>query len=148
MPDAQETDTQLDSFIDIDTSNVPEAPVLPEGEQRIRIKSAVQQLSRVKEDGSGGNPMIVCTYTIPSEPLTDDLRYYVNLPTPDQDERQQRRNGNGLKDWKTAHGLPQSGKIDLMQVGNSGVELYAHLVIDTYQGEKQNKIQKFIRKAS
>ena len=144
----QQDDQQLDSFIDIDTSSVPEAKILPEGEQRVRIKSCEQKLSKQREDGGGGNPMIVCQYTVPTEPLMDDLRFYVNLPTPSQDERTQQRNGRGLASWKEAHGLSQTEKIDLTLLGNSGVEVYAHVIVDTYQGQKQNKIQKFIRKAS
>ena len=151
MPDTQsppEQEQTLGSFIDIDTSDVPEAKVLPEGEQRLRIKSCEQKLSKQKEDGTGNNPMIVCQYTIPAEPLVDDLRFYVSLPTPSQEERAQQRNGRGLASWKEAHGLGQKEKIDLTQLGNSGIEVYAHVVVDTYQGQKQNKIQKFIRKAS
>lgn len=138
----------LDSFIDIDTSNVPEPKVLPEGEARIRLKSCEQKLSRVKEDGSGGNPMVVCQYVIPSEPQVEDLYFYVNIPTPSMEEKAQIRAARGLANWKEAHGLDQKGKIDLIGLGNSGIEVYAHLGIEEYQGEKRNRIQKFIRKAS
>lgn len=138
---AEET-AQLDSFIDIDTSNVPEAKVLPEGEARIRIKSCEQKMS------SKDNPMVVCQYTIPAEPLVDDLYFYVNIPTPSMEEKAQIRAARGLANWKEAHGLDQKGKIDLIGLGNSGIEVYAHLGIEEYQGEKRNKIQKFIRKAS
>ena len=147
MPDEQEAQ-QLDSFIDIDTSDIPEAKVLPEGEQRVRLKGCVQQLSKPKEGGGGNNPMIVATYTIPSEPMVEDIRFYVNLPTPDMDERSRNRAGRGFATWKEAHGLPQSGKIDLTQIGNSGIEVYVHLTIEEYQGTPSNKISRFIRKAS
>ena len=141
MPE-EEAAQQLDSFIDIDTSDIPEAKVLPEGEQRIRLKGCEQRLS------SKQNPMIVATYTIPSEPMVEDIRFYVNLPTPDMDERSRNRAGRGFATWKEAHGLPQSGKIDLTQIGNSGIEVYVHLTIEEYQGTPSNKISRFIRKAS
>ena len=138
MPEETQT---LDSFIDIDTSNVPDAKVLPEGEVRVRLKACEQKLS------SKQNPMIVCQYTIPSEPLVDDLYFYVNLPHAGQEEGAQMKSARAFGKWKDAHGLPQKGGIDLVQLGNSGLELFVFVGIEEYQGEKKNRLQKFIRKA-
>ncbi len=132
-------DEQLDSFIDIDTSNVPDAVVLPEGEQRIRLKVCEAKLS------SKQKPQIVAVYIIPTEPMVDDMYQYIQLPTPDMDEKKTLNTLRRLAEWKQMHGLLQSGAIDLNEVGRAGIEVYAHIVIDTYQGVRKNKIGSFTR---
>lgn len=135
----EEGSEELSSFLDVDTSNVPDAVVLPEGEQRVRLKSCEAKLS------SNQKPQIVAQYIVPTEPLVDDMYQYIQLPTPDMDEKKNLNTLRRLAEWKQMHGLPQSGAIDLNEVGRAGIEVYAHIVIDTYQGVRKNKIGSFTR---
>ena len=131
---AEESSEELSSFLDVDTSNVPDAVVLPEGEQRVRLKSCEIKLS------SNQKPQIVALYIIPTEPMVDDMYQYIQLPTSDMDEKKSQNTLRRLAEWKNMHGLPQSVKLDMNEVGRAGIEVYAHVVIDTYQGVRKNKI--------
>lgn len=135
----EEGSEELSSFLDVDTSNVPDAVVLPEGEQRVRLKSCEVKLS------SNQKPQIVALYIIPTEPMVDDMYVYIQIPTQDMDEKKNLNTLRRLAEWKSVHGLPQSGQIDLNEVSRAGIEVYAHVVIDTYQGVRKNKIASFTR---
>jgi hypothetical protein len=139
--DAQAPDNQMGSFLDIDTSAVPDVKVLPEGEYLIGITSATQGLS------SKQNPMITTVWEVPDEPLVEDMYNYCNLPAAGQNEKTQFRNMRSLKEWKTSLGLPQQGQINLEELVASGLRCYANLVIEEYQGRKRNKIKNIIRPA-
>jgi hypothetical protein len=144
MPDELNTDTPAagevtESFLDIDTSDVPDVKILPEGECLVELTKVTQGLSKK------GNPMITSVFVVPNEPAVEAMYTYTNLPTAGLDERQNVRNLRGLKEWKQALGLPPTGSIDLAGLGDQGIRVYAYLTVEEYEGRKSNRIQSLTR---
>lgn len=138
MPDDQQQ--PVESFLDVPTDAVPEIKILPEGEYRLRLTKCSIEMSKNQ------NQMIVAVYEVPSEPTSEVMSTYTILPHNGQEDRQQIRSGNNLKDWKDAHGLDHTGKIDLAALANSGLELFAFVIVENYQGKPQNRLDRLIRK--
>lgn len=126
------------SFINEDTSNVPELASVPEGEYEVRLLSAIVRNSKK------GDPMIEAKIDIPAEPTSDDIYHYIMLPTNGDNEKQAIRKKQNLRDFKSAFGMPQSGQIDLDDyVGNLSWAIISEEENDQ-TGKMNNRVKRFV----
>jgi hypothetical protein len=126
------------SFINEDTSNVPDLKPLPEGEYEVRLLSAEVKNSKK------GDPMIEAKFDVPSEGLSDDIYHYIMLPTGSDDEKKKIRKLQNLRDFKAALRMPPTGQVDLEQF--AGEKSWALLTEETNEqtGKMNNRIKRFI----
>uniref|UniRef100_A0A6M3JCG2 DUF669 domain-containing protein n=1 Tax=viral metagenome TaxID=1070528 RepID=A0A6M3JCG2_9ZZZZ len=126
------------SFINEDTSNVPDLASLPEGEYEVRLLAAEVKNSKK------GDPMIEAKLDVPSEALSDDIYHYIMLPTSNDDEKRKIRKLQNLRDFKVAFNMPPTGQVDLEQF--VGEKSWALLTEETNDqtGKTNNRIKRFI----
>jgi hypothetical protein len=126
------------SFINEDTSNVPELAAVPEGEYEVRLVNADVKNSKK------GLPMVEAKLDIPSEPTSDDIYHYIMLPTQGDTEKQKIRKQQNLKEFKAAFGMPQSGPVNLEDyAGTKGWALLSEEENDQ-TNKMQNRVKRFI----
>lgn len=127
-------------FIDVDVEDTPELELVPEGERTLRCIEADQR------ESNSGNEMIVLTLEDPQNELTEEVREYLVLPGPEDDQRTSIRKKQAIKDACQAFGVDPAGGFETSGfIGKQADAIVAH-DSDPEYGE-QARVQRFVTPA-
>jgi hypothetical protein len=138
------------SFLDIDTSDVPEPTISQPGEKEIRIVGFIEKEVEFDDGTTGlsaiwnnskGDPCFMPLFDIPAEPTAKEFNHYFPIPHEGMTEKELHRAKWGIEEFKRCFNLPQ--QFDLKDaIGNTGWAILKIQSSDDY-GD-QNAIKKFI----
>lgn len=133
------------SFLDFNLNNVPELSALPDGQEyELRILECEVKNSAVKSDGTGGNPMVITRFDVPSEPNSKGITHVMMLPTQADDEKKHNGRLRSLKMFCDAFGIEYGSGISLGEevVGRTGWAILG--IEDSPEYGEQNRVRRFI----
>lgn len=128
------------SFLDYDTTAVPELTVLEDGEHKLRI------LSCEVKNSKKGDPMVALRFDDPSEPNAKDFNHFIMLPASGDDEKKKNNKLRQLKEFCDCFSIERSARgIDLNESEVVGLEGWALVGTEnTPEYGDQNKVRRFI----
>lgn len=130
-----------ESFLNIDTTEVPESILMPEGDHEVRVNSV--EVQPTKKDKK---PMVCTVFEFLHEENADYVYDYMVLPHADMPARNHKFAMQALQSWKEALGFPQAGQINIQEAKDKTV--WINVGQQEYQGRMTNTFNGFVKPAS
>jgi hypothetical protein len=129
------------SILDVNLNDAEELKILPDNEE-VQLRIARADVVPNKRDPSRNN--LALTFDIPTDPMVDDIRVWIPIPTTEQkaaEPKQYTKQLNRLKEFCDAFGIMPPLETEEMLGRESWAVLREE---EGMNGEMQNSVRRFI----
>ena len=130
------SDYGIDIPLEQDLEEIPEPQPVPTGEYQLTVVQVI-----MGESKSSGAPMYTAIMEIMDVADAQQVKYYMPLPVPEDDENKAKNKWRKVKRFAQACGLPLQG---LIVQDAEGCTLTAQLKEREYEGRMSNEIKYLI----